>query len=81
MGAEEELKAFKTHSNHIEFSEQIPLDQIQPEAVVQNNTTLRNDGNNVDIDVEMALLAKNTILYNTLAQITQMAFHRIEICY
>ncbi|MFW6238040.1 MAG: flagellar basal body rod protein FlgB [Bacillota bacterium] len=31
-------------------------------------TRVRNDGNNVDIDVEMAEMAKNNIYYNTLLQ-------------
>lgn len=33
-----------------------------------NNMTLRNDGNNVDIDREMAKLAETTILYDALSQ-------------
>lgn len=43
-------------------------DQKLPAAkVVENNSTsTRRDGNNVDIDDEMAELAKNTIRYNTL---------------
>ncbi|ACL70441.1 flagellar basal body rod protein FlgB [Halothermothrix orenii] len=32
------------------------------------NTSYRNDGNNVDIEVEMAELAKNNLYYNTLVQ-------------
>lgn len=32
------------------------------------NTTMRTDGNNVDVDVEMAELAKNSIYYNAVAQ-------------
>lgn len=37
-----------------------------PEIVQDPFTSSRQDGNNVDIDVEMAELAKNTIKYNTL---------------
>lgn len=32
------------------------------------NTTFRNDGNNVDIDLEMTRLAENTLQYNALAR-------------
>ncbi len=32
------------------------------------NTSLRTDGNNVDIDAEMAAMTKNNIFYNTVAQ-------------
>ncbi len=42
-----------------------------PQMIQQTNTSARKDGNNVDIDVEMAELAKNTIKYNAL--ITQIS--------
>ena len=44
-----------------------------PSAVVAQDrmTAMRKDGNNVDVDVEMAELAKNTIKYNTL--VTQLS--------
>lgn len=45
--------------------------------VENNNTSSRRDGNNVDIDVEMAELAKNTIRYNTL--IARAGFSSLKI--
>ncbi|MDF2521732.1 MAG: flagellar basal-body rod protein FlgB [Clostridia bacterium] len=42
-----------------------------PEVLQDTFTSARQDGNNVDIDVEMAELAKNTIKYNAL--ITQIS--------
>lgn len=42
-----------------------------PQIIQQSNTSVRKDGNNVDVDVEMAELAKNTIKYNAL--ITQIS--------
>ncbi|ADY54985.1 flagellar basal-body rod protein FlgB [Syntrophobotulus glycolicus DSM 8271] len=33
-----------------------------------NSTTIRNDGNNVDVDLEMSKVAENTLHYNALAQ-------------
>ena len=33
-----------------------------------NTTTMRTDNNNVDIDVEMATMAKNQIYYNAMAR-------------
>lgn len=38
-----------------------------PQVVQDSFTSSRKDGNNVDIDVEMAELAKNSIRYDTLA--------------
>lgn len=36
--------------------------------VMQKNTSYRNDKNNVDIEVEMAEVAKNALYYNTLSR-------------
>jgi flagellar basal-body rod protein FlgB len=74
----EQLPAYKTNSKHLNFSDVLDMNSIQPEVITYNNTILRNDQNNVDIDVEMAKLAQNTVLYNTLAQITQMQFNQLK---
>jgi flagellar basal-body rod protein FlgB len=45
------------------------VDRIEIKVTVENrNLSMRLDGNNVDIDSEMAALAKNTIQYNTFTQ-------------
>jgi flagellar basal-body rod protein FlgB len=36
--------------------------------IKDKRTTFRNDGNNVDIDMEMARLAQNTLEYNALSR-------------
>lgn len=43
-----------------------------------NGTSMRVDGNNVDIDEEMSNLAKNTIYYNAVAQKLSMDFRRLR---
>jgi flagellar basal-body rod protein FlgB len=43
---------------------------LEPQVVKDESTSIREDGNNVDIDLEMANMAANDILYNTL--ITQL---------
>jgi len=55
------------------------VSNVSPQVVTEENTSMRRDGNNVDIDVEMAELAKNTIKYNAL--ITQMTkeFSKIKL--
>lgn len=37
-------------------------------VIQDQNTTFRNDGNNVDIDMEMTKLAENTLHYNALTR-------------
>ena len=54
-----------THPKHIAPREKVPApNQIR----TIENTSLRTDGNNVDIDAEMAAMTKNNIFYNTVAQ-------------
>jgi len=62
------LSMSTTNSRHIteERDEDLPF----VGAVVKkiNKQTMRTDGNNVDIDIEMADMAKNTIYYQAVAQ-------------
>jgi flagellar basal-body rod protein FlgB len=51
---------------------------IEPKVVLQNDTTMRNDGNNVDIDREMAAMAKNSIMYQVLAQEINGEFQKMK---
>lgn len=53
-----------THKNHI--SDGSTISTVTPEIIKDNSTSMRLDGNNVDIDSEMSDMAANTILYNTL---------------
>jgi flagellar basal-body rod protein FlgB len=43
--------------------------QVQPQVMENTTAPERVDGNNVDIDVEVARLNKNTLLYRAFAQI------------
>lgn len=58
-----------THPKHIQSPFPPDLHSVQPKVVVSTDTTMRNDLNNVDIDVEMAKMTDNNIMYNTLAQL------------
>ena len=56
------LKLVRTHDNHLPL-ETLPF-HAEPQIVQDNSTTMRVDKNNVDIDIEMATLAKNQLYYN-----------------
>lgn len=51
-----------TKNNHLPFSKQYTSVQSS-----ENSRSYRNDENNVDIEVEMAELAKNSIYYNVMS--------------
>jgi len=68
-----ELLMSLTHPKHIPMTNSNLL-TLQPQVQVDNNTLWRKDGNNVDVDVEMAELAKNTIKYQALSQRVSQEF-------
>ena len=59
------LSMARTHDNHLPAA---PLPFHATPTIYQDNTTImRTDDNNVDVDVEMATLAKNQLYYNALS--------------
>jgi flagellar basal-body rod protein FlgB len=52
---------------------------LKPQVVEMSNLTLRNDGNSVDIEREMATLATTTLEFNSLAEVMSRRFsmHRM----
>ena len=59
------LKMVRTHDNHLP-PEELPF-HAEPTISVDHGTIMRADDNNVDIDIEMASLAKNQLYYNAIA--------------
>ncbi|MNR86798.1 Flagellar basal body rod protein FlgB [compost metagenome] len=57
-----------THPGHLSLGPQ-SLTQFRPELRRAEDSTLRNDGNNVDIDVEMTRLAQTNVTYNAVAEL------------
>ncbi|MCF8564748.1 flagellar basal body rod protein FlgB [Alicyclobacillus tolerans] len=52
--------------------------QVQPQIVTQGGTYVSNNGNNVDVNAEMAALAENQIHYNGLVQDLTMRLQRFQ---
>ncbi len=61
-----QLQLVRTNENHLDAADSSA--DLNPSVLVDNTTSMRLDGNNVDIDKEMASLAKNSIYYNAVAQ-------------
>ena len=69
------LDLIRTHDKHLPFK---PLDFHAEPTILQDTThTMRVDDNNVDIDIEMATLAKNQLYYNAL--VTEFGGHVTRI--
>lgn len=71
-----QLAMARTDAGHLMAGGVTGLD-LQPRVVELNNLTLRNDGNNVDIEREMAALAQTQLEYNALTEAIsrRMAMH------
>mgnify|MGYP005835600317 CR=1 FL=1 len=72
------IKGKRTDNRHIPIGAS-DVDEVQIK-VNEDKSTLnyRIDGNNVDIEHEMALMAKNTIQYNTITQKLNGSFKSIK---
>jgi flagellar basal-body rod protein FlgB len=52
--------------------------QVKPRIIRDTSTIVSNNGNNVDVDAEMAKLAENQIRYNALVQDVSMRVTRMK---
>ncbi|HAM79385.1 flagellar basal body rod protein FlgB [Ornithinibacillus bavariensis] len=69
------ITAKRTHPKHIPFSNE----SNQPYKIVVNqDTTYNHNGNNVDIDKQMAELAQNQIYYQSLIERINGKFNSLQ---
>ncbi|MBX2861842.1 MAG: flagellar basal body rod protein FlgB [Vampirovibrio sp.] len=68
-GNDSELQMTATDGKHFSSARTLSLEDIQPQMSEVSNLAYRNDGNSVDIELEMAELAKNTQKYTALTNI------------
>lgn len=72
------IKGFRTDSRHFPIGRK-DIGDVRMKVKEDNQTlSYRIDGNNVDIENEMASMAKNTIQYNTLIQSLNDEFKRLK---
>lgn len=69
-----DLDAKQTHPKHIAFSS----DNSPFKTITNRNTQYNHNGNNVDIDKEMANLAKNQIYYRGLVDRMNGKFNTLQ---
>ncbi|MFE4569258.1 flagellar basal body rod protein FlgB [Paenibacillus chitinolyticus] len=72
------LEGRRTNSRHL----QIPSNTNLPgQGVVESdpNSLMNNNLNNVDMDYEMSLMAKNQLKYNTMVQEMNNEFRKLKI--
>lgn len=68
-----------TNEKHFAFrTGRSSVGSVEPEIVTDGSTSMRQDENNVDIDIEMANLAKNNISYQTMTRLIGTKFGMIS---
>ncbi|MEH7382517.1 flagellar basal body rod protein FlgB [Bacillus sp. JJ1533] len=71
-----QLKANRTNEKHFEFNSSNRTNG--PVITTKNDTAYNHNGNNVDIDKEMALLAENQIYYNAVTERISGKFNTLK---
>ncbi|OCL27079.1 flagellar basal-body rod protein FlgB [Orenia metallireducens] len=66
-----------TNDKHISINSR-NLTSFEGKVRTEENTSIRNDENNVDIDAEMSMLAKNTLEYQALVQRISSKFKGLQ---
>jgi len=67
-----ELKLLTTHPKHISKMDE----HISPRVLIDYSTSMRNDGNNVDIEYEIVEMVKNGLKYQVLSRLMSMNIDR-----
>ena len=67
------------HPRHIGSTRATDLDRVQPTTSTILDQPVRNDGNNVDIDMEMTDLAETQIRYAALSNLIGDRFQRLRL--
>lgn len=72
-GAGHTTSVKRTHQKHLS-GRNGAMGDVQPTLEETEQTTLRKDGNTVDLDREMAKLSENNLMYDALAQVISKKF-------
>lgn len=70
-----ELQGFRTDPRHFHIGR--PANP-QPQIIRDDLSMINNNLNNVDIDYEMSLMAKNQLRYNTIVQQVNSEIHKVR---
>lgn len=62
-----ELPLARTNARHL-LAGGVDPSQVQPVVVEETGTRVRSDGNNVDVEREMGLLAETTVRYEAVSE-------------
>lgn len=73
-GSSPKIAGRTTHPRHIPINLHGDLLERPFDLTRSTDTAMRNDGNNVDIEAEMAQITKDQVLYNALADVARRRY-------
>jgi len=68
-----------THENHIPFRRTVDYQTVGPRISLDYLTTSKNNGNNVDVEVELMSATENQMMYELMTKATSHQFRQINI--
>jgi len=71
--------AATTHPGHRQLGSGADPDSVSPQIIQRRGTSMRLDGNNVDIEAENVRLAQNSIHYNVLIERLNSELRRLRM--
>jgi len=74
-----DLRLTLTSAAHLDGTSAPAISDVSPQAIALYQTTLRNDGNNVDIDREMARLAETQISFSGAVSLLNSKFQQLRM--
>jgi flagellar basal-body rod protein FlgB len=73
------FEAQKTDKKHIPFFEKTDYKQVSPKIQTEYYTAIQNNGNNVDMEYEMAESAKTALLYQATTSMVDRNYNKINL--
>ena len=68
-----------THERHIPFFRPLDYKKVSPRVHIDYLTTMRNDGNNVDLEEEMTIALKNQLRAQLMSELTSRMFQNVRM--
>ena len=68
-----------TDRRHMTFDEPVDYRSVRPRRVWDYLTTAKNNGNNVDVEVETMALLQNQMLYETMTSVLVSEYGRVNM--
>jgi flagellar basal-body rod protein FlgB len=73
------LRASKSSPLHYDFAKPLQWSQVQPRVVLDYLSTVKNNGNNVDLEREVNESTKNSLTYSMMADMMRFQFNQINM--